>query len=440
MTDEEVEVLAIGAGPSNLALAVAIEELGPPELASSTLVLEQYGDIRWQRNLLLPWARSQVSFLKDLVTLRNPRSRFSFLNFLHDRGRLDEFVNLATFNPYRRELSDYLQWVAWNLQDVRVRYNARCASVTPRHADDGTIEGWTATLADGERVRCRDLIVAIGRDPHVPEVFRGLPRERIIHSTQYGPRIAEVAATADRPLRAVVVGGAQSAAEMFMALHDDLPVAELTMVVRSIGLQNYQTSKFVNELFFPSFIDGFYDSPAEARRSILAEAWQTNYAGLAPPFLDEMYFMLYRQKLMGSRASGMRAMTEVTGAREEDAEIVLDLCDRKTGKVEPMRCDLVLLGTGYEPRLPDLVRGLAANADLEDITVSRRYRVDLGEGAHGGLYLQGVNEQTHGIADSLLSVLAHRSQDIVSDLLERRSTAGPAAAGAAAGAAAAGRS
>jgi L-ornithine N5-oxygenase len=53
--------------------------------------------------------------------------------------------------------------------------------------------------------------------------------------------------------------------------------------------------------------------------------------------------------------------------------------------------------------------------------VSRRYRVDLGEGARGGLYLQGVNEQTHGIADSLLSVLAHRSQEIVADLLERRS-------------------
>jgi L-ornithine N5-monooxygenase len=419
--DEEVEVLAIGAGPSNLALAVAIEELGPPELAGSTLILEQCGDIRWQRNLLLPWARSQVSFVKDLVTLRNPRSRFSFLNFLHDRGRLDEFVNLATFNPYRKELSDYLQWVAWNLQDVRVRYNARCASVTPRRADDGTIEGWTATLADGDRVRCRDLVVAIGRDPHVPEVFHGLPRERIIHSTEYGPRIAQVAATADWPLRAVVVGGAQSAAEVFMALHDDLPLAELTLVARSIGLQNYQTSKFVNELFFPSFVGGFYDSTPEARREILAEMRQTNYAGLAAPFLDEIYYMLYRQKLLGSRTSSVRAMTEVVGAREDGAEIVLDLRDRKSGKVEPMRCDLVLLGTGYEPHMPALMRGLAANADLENVTVSRSYRVDLGEAARGGLYLQGTNEQTHGIADSLLSVLAHRSQDIVADLLERRS-------------------
>ena len=34
-----------------------------------------------------------------------------------------------------------------------------------------------------------------------------------------------------------------------------------------------------------------------------------------------------------------------------------------------------------------------------------------------GCYLQGVNEATHGIADSLLSVLAARSEEIVTDLL-----------------------
>jgi L-ornithine N5-oxygenase len=39
------------------------------------------------------------------------------------------------------------------------------------------------------------------------------------------------------------------------------------------------------------------------------------------------------------------------------------------------------------------------------------------------VYLQGVNEETHGIADSLISVLAHRSQDIVDDLLSRRGVA-----------------
>jgi L-ornithine N5-oxygenase len=411
-------VLAIGAGPANLALAAAIEESGVLGLAEGTLLLEQHPDIKWQRNLLLPWARSQVSFIKDLVTLRNPRSRFSFLNFLHTTGRLDEFVNLSTFNPYRWELSEYMQWVANSLEHVGVRYGARGERIDPWRGDDGSIRGWVVTLADGDTVRSRDLVVGIGRDPRVPEVFGELPADRVIHSTQYCAGVAGL--DADRPLRVVVIGGAQSAAEMFTALHHDLPKCEPTIVLRSIGFQNYQTSKFVNELFFPSFVDEFYDCTPEVRAQILDEVHLTNYAGLAPPFLDETYSMLYQQKMLGKPRSTVRSMTEVVRARVEHDEVVLDLRDRKSGKVEPLHCDVVLLGTGYEPRMPKLVRDLVARTGVEEVAVSRRYRVDLGESAWGALYLQGVNEETHGIADSLISVLAHRSGDIVGDLLDRR--------------------
>ncbi|MGW5049557.1 lysine N(6)-hydroxylase/L-ornithine N(5)-oxygenase family protein [Actinokineospora sp. NPDC004072] len=418
MTDLEVGVLAIGAGPANLALAVAIEESGSDELAHGTLLLEQSPDIKWQRNLLMPWARSQVSFLKDLVTLRNPRSRFSFLNFLHDQNRLDEFVNLGTFNPFRWELSDYFQWVAANLERVRIRYSSRAESIEATRDPDGQISGWEVKLTDGTTIRCRDLVVGGGRDPRVPEVFAELPKERVVHSAQYNTRIAEL--PKDRPIRPVVVGGAQSAAEMFMALHENLPLSEPTIIVRSVGFQNYQTSKFVNELFYPSFVDEFYDTAPEVRAQILDEMRLTNYAGLAPPFLDELYLMLYQQRRLGQQRSSVRSMTEVVGARMDGDEVVLNLRDRMTGKVEPLRCDLVLLGTGYDPGIPRLTRMLADKAGLEEISVSRFYRVDMGDSAWGALYLQGINEETHGIADSLISVLAHRSHDILTDMLARR--------------------
>jgi len=123
---------------------------------------------------------------------------------------------------------------------------------------------------------------------------------------------------------------------------------------------------------------------------------------------------------LGPKRSEVRNLTEVVGARVEGDEVVLDLRDRTSGKVEPLRCDLVLLGTGYDQRMPAMVRDLAAQAGLAEVSVSRRYRVDLGDSAWGAMYLQGVNESTHGIADSLISVLAHRSQDIVDDLLARR--------------------
>jgi L-ornithine N5-oxygenase len=426
VTVHEVDVLMIGAGPANLALAVALEECGRSEVARSAMILEQYEDVKWQRNLMLPWARSQVSYVKDLVTLRNPRSRFSFLNFMHERGELDEFVNLGTFNPFRWQVSAYQQWVADSLEQVRIRYNARAEQILPIHSESGTVLGFTVPLSDGDTVLCRDLIVGGGRDAHVPEVFRGLPAERVVHSTEYSSRVGGVVELAQpgKPLRPVVIGGAQSAAEMFMALHQHAPGSSPTMLIRAIGLKDYQTSKFVNELFFPSFVDEFYAMSDDVRAKVLEEMHLTNYAGLAAPFLDELYTMIYRQKMLGEPVSTIRGLTEVVGARTESArggeEVVLDVRDLKSGDVGQVRCDAVFLGTGFDPRMPSMVRDLGESVGLDEITVNREYRADLGENAHGALYLQGVNEATHGISDSLISVLAQRSADIARDIVDRR--------------------
>jgi L-ornithine N5-monooxygenase len=423
----DLEVLMIGAGPSNLALAVALEECGSPEVAASAMILEQYEDVKWQRNLLLPWTRSQVSYVKDLVTLRNPRSRFSFLNFLHERGELDEFVNLATFNPFRWQLSTYQQWVADTLEHVQVRYGVRAERILPIHADDGTILGFTVALPDGDMILCRDLVFGVGRDAFVPEVFHGLPAERVVHSTEYGSRIGATVGLArpGRSLRPVVIGGAQSAAEMFMALHQDVPGSSPMMLLRSIALKDYQTSKFVNELFYPSFVDEFFALSEQVRTKVLDEMRLTNYDGLAAPFLEELYTMIYRQKMLGQPVSTIRGLTEVIGARVVSVpgggeEVVLEVRDLKDDGVEQLHCDAVFLGTGFDSRMPAMVRDLTGSIALPEITVNRHYRVNLGAGAKGALYLQGVNEATHGISDSLISVLAQRSADIAGDILDRR--------------------
>src|SRR4029078_7883077 len=73
--------------------------------------------------------------------------------------------------------------------------------------------------------------------------------------------------------------------------------------------------------------------------------------------------------------------------------------------------------TGFEKEMPRAVRDLAASVSLEEVSVTRICRMTLPANVRAGCYLQGVNEATHGIADSLLSLLAVRSEEIVSDLL-----------------------
>ncbi|GAA3293591.1 lysine N(6)-hydroxylase/L-ornithine N(5)-oxygenase family protein [Streptomyces cinereospinus] len=424
MKQQHVELLAIGAGPANLALAVALEEMAPDDLVENTLVVEKNYDIAWQRGLLLPWTQSQVSFLKDLVTLRNPRSAYSFVNYLHATGRLDEFVNLGTFTPYRLEISRYLEWVASSLPRVRLDYGRQVVAVEPFREGD-RITGWLVRFADESTVHCRDISFGIGRDRHVPEQFAQLPDERVVHSTEFTAKVSRLDPAAVR--RIVVVGGAQSAAEMLWASYQQFPQADCTMVMRSIGLDNYDSSKFTNELFYPSSVDTFFAASPEARAQQLQEIHRSNYGGLAPGLLDSIYREMYLERLQGGRRLSMVTMTDVADAQKDGDEVVLTLVDRRTGRTEELRCDVVLLGTGFSKRMPAVVRDLAAAIGLDEIAVDRSYRMVLPETATARCYLQGVNEATHGIADSLISVLAVRSGEIVTDLLAGRHPGPPPA-------------
>jgi L-ornithine N5-oxygenase len=418
LDNHEVELLAIGAGPANLALAVALEELAPNELSTSSLIVEQHQDVAWQRGMLLPWSQSQVSFLKDLVTLRNPRSRFSFLAYLHSVGRLDQFVNLGSFTPYRQEISNYHRWVARSLAKVRVQFGRRTVAIEPRQGPAGTVTHWTVRLADGGRITCRNLVVGAGRDPYRPEQFATIPRDRVIHSTEFLARIGDLDRQA--PHRVVVVGGAQSAAEMFWSMHQGFPRARCTMVMRSIGLNNYESSKFTNEMFYPSYVDKFHEARPEARLQVLQEMHRTNYSGLAPFLLDTIYRQMYVERMTGEERLRMVTMSEVVAAEMDGDEVVLTLVDRKSGRHTEERCDLVMLGTGFVKAMPKVARDLAAAAGVQQINVTRNYRMILPPSFEATCHLQGVNEATHGIADSLLSVLAVRSGEIVSDLLAAR--------------------
>ncbi|MCX4749980.1 SidA/IucD/PvdA family monooxygenase [Kitasatospora sp. NBC_01287] len=423
MESQDIELLAIGAGPANLALAVALEELAPGDLAERTRIVEQHDSVIWQRGMLLPWTQSQVSFLKDLVTLRNPTSRYSFINYLHSAGRLDEFINLGTFTPYRQEISGYLQWVADTLATVRIDYGRRSTGITPLRGRDGRLRGWRTGFADGSQITSRHLVVGSGRDARIPAEFAQLPAERVIHSAEYSARIAALDPAAKQ--RFVVIGGAQSAAELLWAVHQGFPAAETTMVMRSIGLKNYESSKFTNEVYYSSFIDDFFASPGPAREQLLREMHLSNYAGLAPGLLETLYRQRYLERLGGEERLKLITMADVVSARFEDGEVVLTLVDRRTGRSSELAADHVLLGTGFEGRMPRLVQGLADQLGLAEVTVTRNYRLVLpGEESGPAVYLQGVNEATHGISDSLLSVLAGRSGEIVQDLLGRRDQPG----------------
>ncbi|TKV84192.1 lysine N(6)-hydroxylase/L-ornithine N(5)-oxygenase family protein, partial [Pseudomonas aeruginosa] len=124
------DLIGIGFGPSNIALAIALEERARTQGELQVLFLDKQADYRWHGNTLVSQSELQISFLKDLVSLRNPTSPYSFVNYLHKHGRLVDFINLGTFYPCRMEFNDYLRWVAGHFAE-QSRYGEEVLSVEP---------------------------------------------------------------------------------------------------------------------------------------------------------------------------------------------------------------------------------------------------------------------------------------------------------------------
>ena len=92
-----------------------------------TMFLEARDGFDWHPGMLLDDATLQVPFLADLVTMADPTSRWSFLNYLKQSGHLYPFYIRESFYPLRREYDDYCRWAAESLPSVR--FGERVAAV-----------------------------------------------------------------------------------------------------------------------------------------------------------------------------------------------------------------------------------------------------------------------------------------------------------------------
>ena len=420
MIKPNLDVLGLGYGPSNIALAISYEELEQTDRCFSLAFAEKNKSIRWHEGILLPWTVSQVSFLKDLVTLRNPRSRFTFLNFLKETGKLDEFVNLGTFTPLRLEISDYLEWAGRSVEKSSHSFDHECVDISGIE-ENGRIVGWRSKFSNGGEVNSSDLVVSVGRDLNVPAEFKSLPKELVFHSENY---LYGIKSHRHRKgLRVAVIGSAQSAAEVFKSLHSDLEDSRPTIIMRKAGFRYYDTSPYLNELFQPGYVDKFYQMPHGSRQDILQQMHTTNYGGLAPYLLNDLYRMQYLQRAMGEEPSQILSMKDIVAAEASGGKVIISLRDKTNGEVSEEVFDLVVLGTGFKNKLPEVMSGiqnLIPKDETESCFLSRDYQVSVEDGVDAGLFLQGLAEGTHGIADTLLSNLADRSDRIVKALVERQ--------------------
>ncbi|HEU0301217.1 MAG TPA: SidA/IucD/PvdA family monooxygenase [Longimicrobium sp.] len=418
------DLVGVGFGPSGLALAVAFDDEGPP---ADAVFLERGEGFAWHEAMLIEGARLQVSCLKDLATLRDPCSRFTFLNYLRSVGRLDEFINLGDMRPTRTEFNDYLRWAAARVS-APVRFGREVVSVEPEPGtEDGAVHALRVTarnLGDGrtETYLARNLVVATGGVPRVPPEL-SVSSGRVFHSQAFLQRLAECYADRDRPWRFVVVGEGQSGAEIFDHLASCYPRARVTAALRGIGYRPMDETPFVNEVFFPGWVDFFYALPEEKRRQIYRDIRNTNYAVVDAGLIDRIYRRMYDARVSGDTALRIVPFLEPRGAQETESGVRVEFRNVVDGSATTMEADAVILATGYvRPGRHPLLSGVSAYLRTDEAgryMVGRGYRVQAAPGFLPGVFLQGHCQETHGISDSLLSVISTRASEVRAGIAAR---------------------
>ncbi|MGW6457456.1 lysine N(6)-hydroxylase/L-ornithine N(5)-oxygenase family protein [Streptomyces sp. NPDC055078] len=428
------DLVGIGFGPANLALAIAIEEHNghsAPGRELRSAFVERQSDFGWHQGMLLEGATMQVSFLKDLATMRDPGSRFTFLRYLHDRGRLADFINQKSFFPTRVEFHDYLRWCAAGFSG-QVSYGHDAVAVRPLGGGpvggDGPVECVEVVSravddpAAPERVvRARNVVLGTGLRPQLPEgVIAG---DRVWHNRDL---LFRAPGLTERPHRRfAVVGAGQSAAETAEYLYRTFPDAEVCAVFTRYGYSPADDSPFANRIFDPSAVDDFYQAPEDVKRALLDYHGNTNYSVVDGELIEQLYRTVYQEKVAGTERLRILNTTALTGVEDlpDGARAVVH--SLTTGKRLDLDCDAVVLATGYRPADPRELLGPLAEECLTDgqgrLRIDRDHRLLTSDRVRAGIYLQGAGtEHTHGITSSLLSTLAVRSGEICDSLLLRR--------------------
>ncbi|MCB1056097.1 MAG: ornithine monooxygenase, partial [Acidobacteria bacterium] len=107
---------------------------------------------------------------------------------------------------------------------------------------------------------------------------------------------------------------------------------------------------------------------------------------------------------------------EVRRAYREGQGVCIEVRDMLRGGDEVLEADGLVVATGYRwgtrhPLLEPLAPFLEQRADGE-YRVERDYGIAAADGFKPRIYLQGYCEATHGISETVLSLLPMRAQDI----------------------------
>ncbi|RMT83152.1 lysine N(6)-hydroxylase/L-ornithine N(5)-oxygenase family protein [Pseudomonas viridiflava] len=412
------DAVCIGFGPAGIALACAFadaQDVNGPSASLSVRYLEAAQDTQWHRELLLAGTDINHHVFRDLVTPRNPRSRFSFAMYLKSKGRLFDFGLLGR-PASRREWSDYVAWVSDQV-DAHTYFNTPVTEIAPVIRGGRLCELKVRT--PDACFTTRNVVLSSGSAPRIPAAFQSLIGPDVFHTSQFLTRLQAFGNAL--PKRWLVLGSGQSASESVLELVSRDEAIDVHSVHRSAGFKLTQLGQFPNRVFAPDHVDYFHSLGHAARHRFLDWSRSTNYAGIDPDESQKLFSLTYEDAIAGRKRLQTYAYSVVSSIEPVETGYRVALTDTFSQRTQVLEVDAVVLGTGYEQYLiPPLLSGLQPwlKADLDGgLLIDRDYHVALQDDCDVNIWVNGLSERSHGISDSQsFSLMALRAERIANGL------------------------
>jgi len=404
------DFIAIGLGPFNLSLACLAEPIADLD----GVFLERHAEFSWHPGMLIDNTTLQNPFLADLVSLADPTSRFSFLNYAKEQGSLYSYYIRENFYLTRAEFNAYCRWAAERLSTVRFAHTVQ-EIVHDRETGCYVVTGVQGPQRKPFVMRGRKLVLGVGAKPLFPPCCTPSDGHRHLHTADY---LAHKARLQQR--RSItIVGSGQSAAEVYHDLLKDADAHDysLTWITRAPRFFQMEATKLTLEMFTSDYIDYFYGLDAQKKEHIV-RAQACLYKGINARLINQIYDLLDDRRRQGRLRTHLITNCELQGCRHDAAsdeyEIEFRHLDRDARYAH--RTEGLIFATGYREDVPPFVDGIRDRLRWDDkgrYQLARNYAADC-EGNE--IFVQNAGPHTHGMTNPDLGMSCYRNSWILREL------------------------
>ncbi len=405
------DVAGIGIGPFNLGFAALAEPL-----PLNSIYFEQRPAFNWHPGMMIENTTLQVPFIADLVSAVDIRSKFSFLHYLQQHGRLYQFCIKESFHITRKEYNDYCNWVLNQLPNCHFGHRVDTISY---NATGGYYEITVHDMIHRQikTYAAKKLLIGVGTSPALPAFARDCTRECVFHSSEYLRRKKYI----PDHTTITVVGSGQSAAEVFYDLlqeidSKDLKINWITDAERFYPMEN---SKLTFELTSPDYLQHFYGLPAHKKEEVLERQYML-YKGINQELIDAIYDTLYLKQVHDGKAPAVNIqanchVAQIQGSKKDGFDLALyhtELEEEFT-----LHSHIVILCTGYKYEVPGFLDDISNRICKDEkgrLAAAKNFAVDRNGNE---IFVSNAAIYSHGFLTPDLGMGPYRNATILNSIL-----------------------